>query len=397
MTLEAVCYRCGTRYGPDRARCDCGEPLWFEDDERSFEWGSPGKASGIWRYSEQLPVSTPEGIARSVGGTQLLRAAGLDDIAGARVYVKDEGQNPTGSYKDRGSAVAIPHALDQGAEVVGTVSYGNMAMSTAAHAASLERECIVLVPTDIPPGRLELIAQYGPTILQVGGDYGGLYEEALRLTEELPVAFLLSDAPGRISGYRTAVYEMYESLRPETPDAIVAPTSSGGLASGLWRGILDLQEAGVIDEPPRLYLVHPSASDPITRAFEEGRKEVTALTEADTTIAHSIGNPDPPSGTRALSAVRETGGTALSVSDDEIRTAQKRLARRSGICVEPAAATPLAGAARLRERGEFEASERVVLFATGTGFKEMGTGEQIPDIEQVEPANLRDRIESIVE
>lgn len=398
MALSTVCYRCGSRYRDvTRARCNCGEPLWFEDDT-AFDWNGEPSSPGLWRYSEMLPVSRPEGIARTAGGTHLTRSPRLDDVAGCRVFVKDEGANPTGSYKDRGSAVAVPHALEQGNEVVGTVSYGNMAMSTAAHAASLGRECIVLVPTDIPPGRLELIAQYGPTILQVEGDYGGLYDEALRLNDELPVSFLLSDTPGRISGYRTAIYEIYESLRPDSPDALVLPTSSGGLASGFWRGILDLEEAGKIEEPPRLYLVHTAASDPITQAFEEGRTDVTGLAadEAEGTIAHSIGNPDPPSGTRALTAVRETGGAALSVTDEEIRTAQEQLARRCGHCVEPAAATPLAGAKRLAEREELAEDERVVLFLTGTGFKEMGGGDQATTPESVSRTGLRSRIESLL-
>ncbi len=398
MTLSTVCYRCGAEYGATIARCDCGEPLWF-DRTTDFTWPDAGTGPGLWRYHEMLPTSAPEGIARTVGGTELVRTPRLDDVAGCQIHIKDEGQNPTGSYKDRGSAVAVPHALEHGADVVGTVSYGNMAMSTAAHAASMGRECIVLVPSDIPPSRLELIAQYGPTILQVDGDYGGLYEEALRLNKALPVQFLLSDAPGRISGYRTAVYELYESLRPETPDAIVAPTSSGGLASGLWRGILDLQGAGIIDQPPRLYLVHVAASDPITRAFVDGESEVTALhpNEVEETIAHSIGNPDPPSGTRALNAIRETNGAALSVSDEEIREAQRQFAQHSGVCVEPAAATPLAGVISLTDSGEIAADENVALFLTGTGFKELGVGNDPVEIESVARSDLEAWVESTIQ
>lgn len=399
MTRSTLCYRCDSRYDDtQRARCDCGEPLWFVDEDAAFAWEKIKDGPAMWRFTEMLPVATPDGIARTAGGTQLVRSPSLDDITGCQLYVKDEGQNPTGSYKDRGSAVAIPHALEAGADVVGTVSYGNMAMSTAATAASLGRECVVLVPTDIPKARLELIAQYGPTILQVEGDYGGLYEEALRLTQELPIAFLLSDAPARISGYRTAVWEIYESLRP-APDAIVLPTSSGGLASGLWRGLLDLQEAGVVDELPRLYLVHTAGSDPITRAYEEGRPQVDALPvgESEESIAHSIGNPDPPSGTRALTAVRETGGAAISVSDDEIRTAQRQFAELGGFCVEPAAATPLAGAAGLSEGGEIGESERVVLFTTGTGFKETGVGDRSVCTDTVSRSALQDTLASIIE
>lgn len=399
VTSPTVCYRCETSYrDEDRIRCDCGEPLWFDDVPATFDVGDRPDARGLWRYAEFLPASEPEGIAAAAGGTPLVRSRRLDRVAGCRVCVKDEAENPTGSYKDRGSAVAVPRARRRGDDAVGTVSYGNMAISTAAHAAGLDRECVVLVPADTPPGRLELIAQYDPTILRVEGDYGELYHEAVKLNRELPISFLLSDAPGRIAGYETALFEIYESLAPETLDAIALPASSGGFASGVWRGILDLQEAGRLETPPRLYLVQTAASDPITRAFREGRDEVSAL-EAEAvgeTIARSIGNPDPPSGTRALTAVRRTGGAVCSVTDEEIRTAQRQFARRGGFCVEPAAATPLAGVARLTDSGEIDDDETVVLIPTGTGFKEMGTGEASVETETVDRSALSARLGSLL-
>ncbi|QFU84874.1 pyridoxal-phosphate dependent enzyme (plasmid) [Natronorubrum aibiense] len=352
----------------------------------------------MWRHAELLPIDVPDGIATAAGDTPLIRSRRLDEVAGCRVYVKDEGENPTGSYKDRGSAVAVPQAIQQGTDVVGTVSYGNMALSTAAHAASLGCECVVLVPADISPGRLELIAQYGPTILRVEGDYSKLYDEALQLTRDLPISFLLSDAPGRISGYKTALFEIYDSLYPEIPDAIALPASSGGFASGVWRGILDLQHAGVIDSPPRLYLIQTAASDPITRAYTADQDEVSALAPdaVGETIAHSIGNPDPPSGTRALTAVGETGGAVCSVTDDEIRDATRQFAQRGGFCVEPASATPLAGVRHLTRRGEIDEDETVVLLPTGTGFKELGTGTASIQTETVSRTALSSRLESLL-
>ncbi|MFA9427772.1 threonine synthase [Natronorubrum sp. A-ect3] len=378
MGTSTVCYRCNRRYQDDnQVRCECGEPLWFDDDLAGFDLSSPREMTGLWRYAAALPDLRPEGIAAAAGQTPLLRSPRLDQVAGCRIYVKDEGENPTGSYKDRGSAVAVSHALQQETDAVGTVSYGNMAMSTAAHAASLGIDCVVLVPTDTPASRLELIAQYDPTIIQVEGEYGKLYNEVLDLNRELPISFLLSDAPARIRGYKTALFEIYEAMAPDTPDAIALPASSGGFASGIWRGILEFQNAGVIDTPPRLYLVQTAASDPITRAYIADQDEVSAL-EAEAvgeTIAHSIGNPNPPSGTRALTAVRQTGGAVCSVTDADIQKAQRQFAQRGGLCVEPASATPLAGVRQLTSRGEIDEDETVVLLPTGTGFKEMGTGD----------------------
>nr|WP_144921415.1 threonine synthase [Halorubrum salsamenti] len=352
----------------------------------------------MWRYEALLPIDRPEGVARAAGGTPLVRSPGLDDVAGGRVFVKDEGENPTGAYKDRGSAVAVPHTIATGDDVVGTVSYGNMAISTAAHATSLDRECLVFVPEGTSSVRLELIAQYEPTIAQVSGEYGALYGDALDLSERLPIDVLVSDAPTRISGYKTALFEICDSLAPETPDVIALPASSGGFASGVWLGIRDLESAGLIDESPRLCLVQTAAADPLTRAFEDGATDPTPMSSDETgdTIAHSIGNPDPPSGARALAAVRDTDGAVVSVTDDEIRTAQRRFAVDGGFCVEPASAATLAGVSRLAERGELSADESVVLVPTGTGFKELGTGGRDVATETVHRADLRDRLESLL-
>ncbi|ELZ39083.1 threonine synthase [Halorubrum saccharovorum DSM 1137] len=352
----------------------------------------------MWRYEPLLPIDRPKGIARAAGGTPLVRSEGLDAVAGCQVYVKDEGEHPTGSYKDRGSAVAVPHAVAASGGAVGTVSYGNMAMSTAAHAAGLDRECVVLVPDEIPSVRLELIGQYDPTIVRVDGDYGALYDDALELSTELPISILVSDAPSRISGYKTALFEICEAFAPDVPDAIVLPTSSGGFASGIWRGIRDLEAAGSLDEPPRLYLVQTDTSDPLTRAFDAGVADPAPLTddEIGETIAHSIGNPDPPSGGRALAAVRDTGGSVVSVSDDDIRAAQRQFAVDGGFCVEPASATSLAGATRLSERGAIGSDDDVVLVPTGTGFKELGTGDASIATERANRAALPERLASLL-
>jgi len=399
MATTSRCYRCGDRYeDPARVRCTCGEPVWFETDTAAFSWDGCRDYDGMWRYEPLLPIDRPKGIARAAGGTPLVRSEGLDAVAGCQVYVKDEGEHPTGSYKDRGSAVAVPHAVAASGGAVGTVSYGNMAMSTAAHAAGLDRECVVLVPDEIPSVRLELIGQYDPTIVRVDGDYGALYDDALELSTELPISILVSDAPSRISGYKTALFEICEAFAPDVPDAIVLPTSSGGFASGIWRGIRDLEAAGSLDEPPRLYLVQTDTSDPLTRAFDAGVADPAPLTddEIGETIAHSIGNPDPPSGGRALAAVRDTGGSVVSVSDDDIRAAQRQFAVDGGFCVEPASATSLAGATRLSERGAIGSDDDVVLVPTGTGFKELGTGDASIATERANRAALPERLASLL-
>ncbi|WP_129114208.1 threonine synthase [Halegenticoccus tardaugens] len=372
MTLELACDACDATARASY-RCECGESLWVETDPHGFDWNSTVDAPGVWRYAALLPDSSPGGVADAAGGTPLVRTRGLDEYAGVRVHVKDEGENPTGSFKDRGSALGVARALSSGTETVGTVSHGNMAMSTAAHAASAGLDCVVLVPDDIPPERLGVIAQYGPTVLRVEGDYGRLYEESLRLGEERGVAFLNSDAPLRVEGQKTTALEICEVFAPDAPDAIVAPVSSGGHASAIWKAVRELAAAGAIARVPRLYFAQAAACAPIADAFEAGAEGVEPV-DAGKTVAYSIANADPPSGRRALAAARETGGAVAAVTDEEIVTAKERFAREAGFCVETSSATTLAAARKLSEVGELADDEDVVLVATGSGFKEARTG-----------------------
>ncbi|WP_394337435.1 threonine synthase [Haladaptatus sp. R4] len=374
MTL--ACYRCGNEVNAEtRARCPCGEPLWPKTDASDFSWPTVSDPS-IWRYSALLPVGHPSAtpdIGSAVGGTPLLRTPRLDEYAGCEMWVKDESANPTGSFKDRGSAVGIARALETDDEWVGTVSHGNMAMSMAATAASAGLNCLVLVPDDIPTERLAHIAQFGPTLVQVEGDYGRLYDVSLEFSD---IRFVNSDAPLRVAGQKTTALEICESFAARgtgstVPDTIVAPVSSGGHASAIWNALRELRSAGLLDSAslPRLYFVQAAACDPISRAYREGANEVVPV-EAGETVAYSIANASPPSGNRVLAAVRETDGAVLSVEDDAILDAKRHLARGAGLCVEPASATTLAGIRRLSSEGEIGYDESVVAIATGTGFRE---------------------------
>jgi threonine synthase len=368
MDATTVCYACGRGYGPERKHCDCGEPVWFESDASEFSW-PPAREQGMWPYADLLPVEVPDDLGAAAGGTPLVRAARLDDYAGCTVHLKDETENPTGTFKDRGSAVAVAATRERGTEWIGTVSHGNMAMSTAAHAAAAGLDCAVFVPEDISAARLAAIGQYGPEIVRVRGDYGRLYRETLA-ADAPGIEFVNSDTPLRVAGQKTVTYEICERFAPDAPDALALPVSSGGQASAVWLALRELRAAGLLDELPRLYLAQATACDPIARAFREDTDEVTPV-EGGETIAYSIANADPPSGSRALAAVRETGGAVVAVPDDEIRDAQAELARRAGLCVEPASATALAGLARLSGRGELAPDDEVAVIATGTGFGEL--------------------------
>lgn len=383
MNQQVRCYDCGNAYEvDDRKRCECGEPLWFNTDSADVEWPDVEWSIGMWRYADILPVSDPVGIPP--GTTPLVRADRLDEYVGCTLYVKNEAQNPTGSFKDRGTAVGVSYAVQTDRDWIGTVSHGNMALSTSAYAASAGLECAVFVPADTPPERLELIDRHDPHIFRVEGNYGRLYAETLAL--ETGVWFVNSDTPLRVAGQKTVAYEIFEQLHPAEPDALVLPVSSGGQASAVWKAVRELESVGVIDDVPQLYFVQAAACDPIATAYRNGESVVTPVV-ADETIAISIANSDPPSGTRALTAARDTGGAVISVSDDEIRDAMARVATSVGTDVEPSSAVSLAGVRRLLRSGDVGADDDVVAILTGSGYKERydaGVDSRTIDLDDLE-------------
>ncbi len=388
MAVTVACYGCGASYALPRQRCDCGEPLWV-DGPAGDRWPASSDR-GLWRYADWLPVARPtDGVLPTAGGTPLFRAPSLDDYAGCRVSVKDETANPTGTFKDRGSAVGVAWAAGHGFDRVGTVSHGNMATSMAAAAAATGLDCLVLVPDDIPEARLAHVAQFSPRIVRVDGDYGRLYDETLALGPELGVHFVNSDAPLRVAGQGTVAIEIAEAGAGAVPDAVVLPLSSGGNASGVWKALRELRAAGLVGALPRLYLVQAAVAAPVAEAYRAGRDRVTPVEPADT-VAYSIGNADPPSGNRALAAARATDGGVLAVSDEAMLEARAELARAAGLSVEPASAATLAGTRALTRRGELAADDEVVLVATGTGFREPPSLDA--DVETVPLGSLREAL-----
>jgi threonine synthase len=268
-----------------------------------------------------------------------------------------------------------------------------MARSVAAHAASEGLDCVVCVPADVPVERLATIARHDPTVLRVDGDYGRLYGAALAAGREAGVAVINSDTPLRVAGQKTTGLEVLEHA---APDAVVMPVSSGGHASGVWKAVREATASGLVDRPPRLYLVQAAGCAPVAAAYARGDEAVTRVDPGET-VAYSIANADPPSGTRALAAARETGGAVLAVDDESILDARSSVAERAGLFVETSCATPLAAARDLAERGEIGPDEEVVLVATGTGYTERDVGDApAPDAEAVALADLPDALRAAV-
>jgi threonine synthase len=382
---QLTCYDCGETYPfGDVTRCRCGEPLWFETDAAAFDWpdasdGSLGR-DALWRYESVLPATTPTELAAAAGGTPLFRAPSIESTDGPRVHLKVEGVNPTGSFKDRGTAVGISRVDGP----VGTVSHGNMALSVAAHAAAADREAVILVAEDTPDSRLAMIAQHDPHLFRVHGEYGRLYHDTLE--HDFGAAFLNSDAPLRVAGQKTVAYEICEAFAPDAPDAIVLPVSSGGQASGVWKALRELDAAGLLTATPRIYLAQTARCDPIAQAYRRGASRVEPVT-GEPTAAVSINNADPPSGNRALAAVAETDGGVVSVPEEAMLAETDRLAADAGVSVEPSCAVATAAVRDLAAAGEFGPGDDVAVILTGSGYK---YGETEPDTSSVREIDRSD-------
>jgi len=360
-----------------QARCpECGEPL---------EVGPPRGGSVLdgapllVRFANFLPRRALglEGPAAPVlslgeGNTPLLHLETIGERIGLpRLFVKVEGTNPTGSFKDRGSVAGVQRARALGFRAVGTVSTGNMASSMAAYGARAGMRAVVLVSASIPRAKLAPIAAYNPLLIGVEGDYGRLYHLSLELGPKLGIAFVNSDDPYRVEGQKTLALELWQQLRRQLPDAVVVPVSSGGHMAALLKGFKELHALGYTERVPRLIGVQAAGCAPIATAYQQGADTPAAWGEPRT-IAKAIANPSPPSGRRLLQAAKN--GAPLhfvTVTDEEIMAAYWRLAHEAGVFAQPDAAAPVAAAQKLAASGLLRPDETVVAILTGHGTKDL--------------------------
>ncbi|WP_010479218.1 threonine synthase [Thermococcus zilligii] len=354
-----ICPICGAEYNGPVQRCECGEPVEFEPFK-----GEPYLGKTVWeRFYDFWPVEPEVELSLGEGDTPLVRSK-LGKELGVKLYLKNETVNPTWSFKDRGTFLAMSYALKAGYKAVGTVSTGNMAASVSAYASRFGLNAKILVSENTGDEKLRAVSVYGADVIRVKGDYGRLYFDSLKLGERLGVYFINSDNPFRVEGYKGIAFEIAEEV---TPDYVLIPTSSGGLFRGIAKGFLELRESGLIEELPVLVAVQAEGCSPICRAFKEGKERIERF-ENPKTIAQAIANPLPPSGNAVLRLLREFGWPCVSVGDEEIIGAQRRLAGE-GLFVEPASATGMAALEKLRESGVIPEGSRVVSILTGSGLK----------------------------
>jgi len=321
MGVSLVCTGCGEQVDDEKAlRCPgCDGPLELPEvvGSRPGPW-VPGETL-IERYKDFFPFANGRAdLSLGEGFTPLVKLDGIGKRLGLSVlWGKNEGANPTWSFKDRGTLAGVIHALESGYSRIGTVSTGNMAASVAAYGAKAGLETVILVGRGLPREKLGPIAMYGARLIKVDGDYGRLYYESLRLAKDRNIAFINSDAPFRVAGSRTIAYEICEQLNFTVPDWVLIPVSAGGNFRGIARGFREFFLSGLIDKVPRLMAVQADGCSPVVRAFEEGSPKVDRF-DSPHTVAHAIENPFPPSGNEVLRLVRENGWSCRAVSEDSI-------------------------------------------------------------------------------
>lgn len=374
------CPRCGERFDPQELhnRCACGSPLLASYDLETVAAvvdpvAIATRAPTLWRYRELLPVSDPARIiSLGEGFTPLLplpASLGFD-----RLLYKDEGSNPTGTFKARGAACGVSRAAELGARHLALPTAGNAGGAWACYGAAAGLPVHVAAPADAPAVNLLECEAYGAEVSRVDG----LISDAARVTAEgvsrhgwFDVATL--HEPYRVEGKKTLGFEIAEQLgdglRWRMPDAIIYPAGGGVGIIGIRRALGQALALGwAAGDLPRLMVVQAAGCAPIVRAFEEGAGTTRPWTGART-LAAGLRVPDPLGGGLVLEAIRATGGTAVAVEDTAIVDALLRLARQTGILAAPEAAATLAGADALAERGELARDEEVVLVGTGTGLK----------------------------
>ncbi|BEP18418.1 threonine synthase [Pyrofollis japonicus] len=374
--VKLRCIQCGRTYDPHPRLLLC--PMCqglLEVEVEPYEYPSWSKwalrSPGVWRYLELLPLPRGvEPVSLGEGWTPLTRITNIGDLHGVNVYAKNEGVNPTGSFKDRGMTVAVTVAKASGAHAVIVASTGNTASSAAAYAAKASMRAIIVVPRGkIALGKLAQSILYGAVIVEIEGSFDQALEAVLEAVRQDPRLYPLNSFnPWRLEGQKTIAFEIVEQLGG-VPDWVVVPVGNAGNISAIWKGFLELKRYGLINKLPRMVGVQARGASPLASAWRRGLSEPVFFDHPET-VATAIRIGRPINWPKAMRAVRESKGLFIDVDDDEILSAQRLLARHEGLAVEPASAASLAGLLKLRKDRIIEKGEKAVIVLTGHGLKD---------------------------
>ena len=396
-----TCTLCGATYDPNEFRYTCDEHdgwagiLEVEYDYDvvldRFDAALDGAIADQWKYRAFLPVADDaEPVTLGEGGTPLLDAPRLSDALGVETYVKDDGRNPTGCFKDRASSVAVTKARHDGREVVTCASTGNAAASLAGYSARAGLDCRIFVPAAAPSEKLAQPLVYGADVLAVEGSY----DQASALSLEVTDAYGWYNRnaavnPFQVEGKRTVGHELAEQTRGEVPDWVVFSVGDGCTIFGGWKGVKEMRDLGLVDDAPRMLGVQAEGAPHVHDVFH-GAEDPS---EAAETLADSIAVGKPANLVKAVKALRESDGESVLVSDEAILEAEALLGRSEGVYAEPAAAAPVAGVKQARADGIIGPDETVVVCVTGTGLKDTKAAQQAAG----EPISIPPTLDAVAE
>ncbi|MFQ5980987.1 MAG: threonine synthase, partial [Candidatus Heimdallarchaeota archaeon] len=367
---------CGRQSDPKKPQrlCSCGKILFAEYDlERAKETLSSrnmrNRPFNLWRFFEIMPVYEPRyRYTLGEGWTPLLELKNLGQQLDLKLFLKDESQNPTGTFKSRGLCAAVSKASELGIKDFVIPTAGNAGAALAAYAAHAQARAHIFMPEDTPGIIQKEVRAMGGNAILVPGLINDAAREATLAAEEhgfFDVSTLKE--PYRAEGKKTMGFELVEQLNWSVPDVIVYPTGGGTGIVGMWKAFSELETLGIISEQPRMIGVQASGCAPIVKAFQEGKKTVQFWDNAQT-IAAGLCVPAAIGDYLILEAIRKSEGTAIAVDDQEIIAAMKSLAQQEGIMMSPEAAATLAAVKELKDSDYVDANELIVLFGTGAGI-----------------------------
>lgn len=392
--LHLKCLICGEVYSPDDVDYVCpnhgNEGILdvrydYELIGHNFSRNQlrQNKDDTIWRYKPLLPVNPTAPVPPlKVGWTPLYETPRLAAGLGLKhVWIKDDGRQPTASFKDRASAVAVVKAQEKGAEIVTTASTGNAAAALSGLCASVRQANVIFVPESAPPAKIAQLLVFGSTVLLVKGTYDDAFELCLEAAAEYGW-YNRNTAynPYMTEGKKTASYEICEQLNWQVPDIIFVSVGDGCIIGGLHKGLKDLLALGWIERMPRLIGVQAEGSSFMFQAWESGEDVLTKAPIDAQTVADSISAGLPRDRLKAMAAVKETDGAYISVTDEEILAAIPAMARGSGVFGEPAGATAYAGLVKAVEKDLVSAGDRIVVLNTGNGLKDIASAMKSVDL-----------------
>ncbi len=395
------CLICEKEYRPDEIDYICPDHGWegVVDVLYDYDWIA-GRISRdllasnqdwtIWRYKPLLPVD-PAGRVPPlrVGGTPLYAAPALEKRLGLKhLMVKDDGLQPTGSFKDRASAIALVKAWERGARILTTASTGNAAAALAGLCASVQQPNVIFVPRTAPPAKIAQLLAFGSRVLLVDGTYDQAFDLCLAAAGEYGWYNRNTGFnPYMSEGKKTASFEICEQCHWRAPDVVVVSVGDGCIIGGLYKGMHDLLALGWIERIPRLIGVQAEGSSFLARAWEDGEDVLTKAPVTARTVADSISTGFPRDRLKAMAAVRRSGGAFVRVSDERILAAIPTLAQGVGVFAEPAGAAAYAGLEKAAEKKLVDPGDRIVVLNTGNGLKDVAGA-----MRSVEMAGARARL-----